>query len=267
MKKAFVIMPFDDEVANSVYEHCTIPICKEFNLHVERADEIFTPNPILDDIRFAIEKSTVIIADISGNNPNVFYELGMSHMLKRKQTIMITHDEFNGIPFDISHIRIIQYQNTISGKTIYEEHLRKTLDNILQDYKLIYKDEYELLLYFLKSSEEYENISYSLMALEKSPEPIHNNEFFHTEGHNNNIGESIAKEMDSIESDIEVFYNLGYCENLGDLVILTDKGKAFVEVLEEKGFVCDFVNGHILSDNFIPYKERKMEEKNKKMSD
>ena len=167
MKKAFVIMPFDDEIANSVYEHCTIPICKEFNLHVERADEIFTPNPILDDIRFAIEKSTVIIADISGNNPNVFYELGMSHMLKRKQTIMITHDEFNGIPFDISHIRIIQYQNTILGKTIYEEHLRKTLGNILQDYKLIYKDEYELLLYFLKSSEEYENISYKWKKLQK----------------------------------------------------------------------------------------------------
>lgn len=252
MKNAFVIMPFDDEIANSVYEHCSRPICKELDLHVERADEIFTSNSILDDIILAIEKSAVIIADISGKNPNVFYELGMCHMLKRKQTIMITHDEFNGIPFDISHFRIIQYENTIPGKTIYEEHLRKTLKNIMQDYKLIYKDEYELLINFLISSEEYKDISYSLMALEKSPEPIHNNEVFYVEGHNKNIGQSICHGMYSIESDIEIFYNLGYSERLGDLVILTDKGKAFVEVLEEKGFVCDFVNGHILSDGYIP---------------
>lgn len=252
MKNAFVIMPFDDEIANSVYEHCTRPICKELNLPVERADEIFTSNPILDDIILAIEKSAVIIADISGENSNVFYELGMCHMLKRKQTIMITHDEFDGIPFDISHFRIIQYKNTIPGKTIYEEHLRKTLENILQDYKLIYKDEYELLITFLISSEEYKDISYSLMALEKSPEPIHDDEIFYVEGHNKNIGQSIRKGMYSIESDIEIFYNLGYCERSGYLVILTDKGKAFIEVLEEKGFVCDFVNGHILSDGYIP---------------
>ncbi|MEA2051755.1 MAG: hypothetical protein U9O90_02890 [Euryarchaeota archaeon] len=105
MKKAFVIMPFNDEIANDVYKLCTKQVCKEFDLDVQRADEIFTPNPLLDDIVAAIEESAVIIADISGKNPNVFYELGVSHMLKRTQTIMITHEEYKSIPFDISHFR------------------------------------------------------------------------------------------------------------------------------------------------------------------
>jgi len=106
--KAFVIMLFDDKTANDVYELSTRPVCKEFGLEVRRTDEIFTPNPILDDIVVAIEESAVIIADISGKNANAFYELGMSHMLKRTQTIMITHKEYGSIPFDISHFRIIK---------------------------------------------------------------------------------------------------------------------------------------------------------------
>lgn len=251
MKKAFVIMQFDDVIANSVYEHCTRPICEEFNLNVERADEIFTSNPILDDIVFAIEKSAVIIADISGKNPNVFYELGMSHMLKRKQTIMITQDDFDGIPFDISHFRIIQYENTIPGKEKYEQQLRKTLENILQDYKLIYKDEYELFIQFLISSEEYKDTLYSLMALAKSPEPIYKNKSFCVDGHNKDRTEGIFKCMSSIDDELSIYYNLNYTENSGDLVILTDKGKAFAEFLEDRGFVCGFVNGHIVSNGYI----------------
>lgn len=261
MKTAFVIMPFDDAVANSVYEYCTIPICEKFNLNVERADEIFTPNPILDDIVLAIEKAAVIIADISGKNPNVFYELGMSHILKRKQTIMITQDEFNDIPFDISHFRIIQYKNTIPEKAMYEQQLRKTLENILQDYKLIYKDEYELFMNFLISSEEYKSTLYSLVALAKSPEPIYKNKNFHVEGHNKNRNECTSSVMFSMDDEFSIYYNLKYTENSGDLVILTDKGKAFAEFLEENGFVCDFVNGHILSDDYILMKDRKKHKK------
>lgn len=261
MKTAFVIMPFDDAIANSVYKHCTRLICKEFNLNIERADEIFTPNPILDDIVLAIEKAAVIIADVSGKNPNVFYELGMSHILKRKQTIMITQDDFNGVPFDISHFRIIQYKNTISGKAIYEQQLRKTLENILQNYKLIYKDEYELFMNFLISSEEYGSTLYMLMALAKSPEPIYKNKNFHVEGHNKNSHGSSSTIIVSLDDELSIYYNLSYAENSGDFVILTDKGKAFVEFLEEKGFVCDFVNGHFLSDDYILMQDRKKHKK------
>lgn len=253
MKKAFVIMPFDDGTANAVYEHCTKPICKEFNLEVERADEIFTSNPILDDIVSAIEKAAVIIADISGKNPNVFYELGMSHILKRKQTIMVTQDEFKGIPFDISHFRIIQYKNTIPGKSAYEKQLRDTLRNILLDYKLIYKDEFEFLLDFLISHGQ-ETILYPLMALAKSPKPLHGEEQLFVEGHYGKISSSMID--GSTKNALLTFINSGFAEVSGDFFILTDKGKAFVELLEEKGFVCDIVNEYILSEGYVSKHEK-----------
>ena len=252
MKTAFVVMPFDDEIANDIYELSTKPICKEFDLDVWRADEIFTPNPILDDIIAAIEESTVIIADISGKNPNVFYELGMSHMLKRTQTILITHEEYNGTPFDIAHFRIIKYENTISGKAIYENQLRRTLQHLLRDYKVIYEDAFELMINLLMSDGVDESSLYALMALDKAPIPLHKQDPLHVGGHN--PCNRVTSES-SVDYQFSQFIELGYAEVSGDIVILTDKGKAFVDLLDEKGFVCDFVNGHILSEGYVPHHE------------
>ncbi|PXF60900.1 MAG: hypothetical protein C4B59_06965 [Candidatus Methanogaster sp.] len=252
MKTAFVIMPFDDEIANDVYELITKPICNEFDLEVRRADEIFTPNPILDDIVAAIEESTVIIVDISGKNPNVFYELGMSHMLKRTQTIIITHDECNGTPFDIAHFRIIKYENTISGKAIYENQLKRTLEHLLRDYKIIYEDVFELMINVLMSDEVDESSLYALMALTKAPMPLHKHDPLHVEGHYKDGG-WVTSESRSAESKVSQFIELGYAKVSGDIVILTDKGKAFIDLLDERGFVCDFVNGHILSEGYVPH--------------
>lgn len=257
MKTVFVIMPFDDEIANDAYKLSTKPVCKEFDLDVQRADEIFTPNPILDDIIASIEESTVIIADISGKNPNVFYELGMSHMLKRTQTILITHEEYNGTPFDIAHFRIIKYENTISGKAIYENQLRRTLQHLLRDYKVIYEDAFELMINLLMSDVEADESSlYALMALDKAPTPLHKHDPLHVEGHNKDPRSRVTSES-SVDYKFSQFIELGYAEVSEDIVILTDKGKAFVDLLDEKGFVCDFVNGYILSEGYVPYREWK----------
>lgn len=256
MKTAFVIMPFDDEIANDIYEFSTKPTCKEFDLDARRADEIFTPNPILDDIVAAIKESTVIIADISGKNPNVFYELGMSHLLKRTQTILITHEEHNGTPSDIAHFRIIKYETTLPGKAIYENQLRRTLQHLLRDYKVIYEDAFDLMINLLMSDEVDESSLYALMALDKAPIPLHKHDPLHVEGHNKDPRSRVTLES-GVDSTFSQFIELGYAEVSGDIVILTDKGEAFVDLLDEKGFVCDFVNGHILSEDYVPYREWK----------
>ncbi len=222
MKTAFVIMPFDDEIANRVYELSTKSICNEFDLEVRRADEIFTPNPILDDIVAAIEESTVVIADISGKNPNVFYELGMSHMLKRTQTILITHEEYNGTPFDIAHFRIIKYEDNFSGKENYENQLRRTLQHLLRDYKVIYEDAFDLMINLLMSDEVDESSLYVLMALDKAPTPLHKHDPLYVQGHKKDPHSRVSLES-SVDSQFSQFIELGYAEVSGDIVILTDK--------------------------------------------
>jgi len=174
---------------------------------------------------------------------------------------MITHEEYKDIPFDISHFRIIKYENTISGKTRYENQLKKTLENILRDYKVIYKDDFELIINVLLSAGKESNL-YALMSLTKAPKPLYRYEPLYVEGHNK-TGTASSTMSISVEHGVSTFVRLGYAEISGEIIILTDKGKAFVELLDEKGFVCDFVNGHILSEDYIPLHERMKQEAQK----
>jgi hypothetical protein len=252
MKKAFMVLPFHDELAGRLFQLSTKRVCEEFGLEIRRADEIFTTNPILDDIIDALEEASVIIADISGRNSNVLYELGMAHMLKRKQTVMITRDGYENVPFDVSHFRIIRYENTISGKASYEDQLRKTLKSILRDYRSIFKEEFEIILRLSMAEEPVQSADlYALMSLKKTDRPLKKHEILHVEGHNEKTGDKQA--FQSIDPGIfSPFMNWSYVQESGDYIVLTEKGKAFVEFLEERGFVCDFINGTALTKGYVP---------------
>ena len=67
--------------------------------------------------------SRFIIAELSHNNPNVFYELGIAHSLGKK-TICITQNS-DDIPFDIKHLRHIKYEYTPRGMKAFEEKLEQ----------------------------------------------------------------------------------------------------------------------------------------------
>jgi len=110
-----------------VFDDHICKVCAELNFSVTRADQIFSVNPIIDDILQAVKDADIIIADLTDNNPNVFYELGMCHMLK-KQVILITQNE--SAPFDLSHMRRIRYEYTPRGMTIFENLLSNTLKAI-----------------------------------------------------------------------------------------------------------------------------------------
>lgn len=240
--KAFVIMPFENDVANAIYRLSTVPICEEFNLEVQRADEIFTTNPVLDDILSAIKEATVIIADISGKNPNVFYELGISHLLKQTQTIMITQDDFNQLPFDISHFRIIQYRNTIAGKTRYEKQLRLTLQSILRDYKSICRNEFELIINVLQQTETDHEL-FGLMALAQMDKPLNQLEPLNVMGHNEKMEMRCGGFIHEYAKDALAFFIMFDLAKIAEnMILITEKGKAFVEILKEHGYILDKVS-------------------------
>ena len=63
----------------------------------------------------SVYHSTVVVCDLTGRNPNVFYELGIAHALG-KDVIPITQNT-NDIPFDIQHHRYILYLNNSEGRS------------------------------------------------------------------------------------------------------------------------------------------------------
>ena len=80
-QKVFVIMPFDDKFFE-IYEMLKRQFEKDFLF--SHAGEEDNQQNILKDIVQAIYDSDIIIANLTGLNPNVFYELGIAHTLNKK---------------------------------------------------------------------------------------------------------------------------------------------------------------------------------------
>jgi hypothetical protein len=75
-KKAFVLMPFK-EPYNSYYPAIFRPALESAGYSVSRADDVFTPRPVMLDVQKAILDADLILCEMSERNPNVFYELGL----------------------------------------------------------------------------------------------------------------------------------------------------------------------------------------------
>jgi len=118
----FVLMPFD-EAFKPVFDDHIRGVCRRLNLACKRADDLFTSNEIVRDVWELIANSRIIVADCTGRNPNVFYELGIAHTLG-KRVVIITQSA-DDIPFDIRHIRFIRYSYTPRGMKDFEEMLEK----------------------------------------------------------------------------------------------------------------------------------------------
>lgn len=105
-----------------VYE-CIEKSITQAQLKCVRADKEVFSGIIMDQIRENIARAGIIIAELSEQNPNVFYELGLAHAWNKK-VIMITQNIRN-IPFDLKHWRMVIYdRSNING---LKEKLRAEL--------------------------------------------------------------------------------------------------------------------------------------------
>jgi hypothetical protein len=99
-------MPFHDPF-NEYYEEILAPAVKAAKLEPIRADQIYSTGPVINDIITQIRESEIIIADVTGRNPNVNYELGLAHAFERP--VIIISQNPDDIPFDYRHHRVITY--------------------------------------------------------------------------------------------------------------------------------------------------------------
>ncbi|MEV0261195.1 hypothetical protein AB0I49_07610 [Streptomyces sp. NPDC050617] len=94
-----------------VFEQVIAPACEKYEITAVRADGIAHAGDINEQICRHVIESDLVIADVSGGNPNVMYELGLRHVTG-KPTIHI--GEAGQLPFDIASIRMIRYQRARS---------------------------------------------------------------------------------------------------------------------------------------------------------
>ncbi|EKD41110.1 MAG: hypothetical protein ACD_74C00028G0005 [uncultured bacterium] len=126
--RAFVVMQFS-EPFDALYNDVIKPTCEKFGFEVIRADDIYKSGLIIEDITRSIQESSFVIADITPDNPNVFYEVGYAHGI-RKPTILLSERRRGSLPFDVSGFRTLFYDNTIGGKAEVEKSLTKHLQSM-----------------------------------------------------------------------------------------------------------------------------------------
>ena len=122
----FVVMQFTEEF-NVLYKDVIKPMCASYGYNVVRGDDFYTSGQIMDDVTQSIRASALIIADVTPDNANVFYEVGYAHAIG-KPTILLSDRKRKRLPFDISGFRTLFYDNTIGGRAVVEARLKQHLD-------------------------------------------------------------------------------------------------------------------------------------------
>ncbi len=126
--KAFVLMPFSP-LMDQVYSALIKPALDAAGYVASRADSDLNQVAIMRDVVSGIQHAQLVVADMTGRNANVFYELGLAHGLQ-KPVILLAQSTAD-IPFDLGAYRTVIYEVTFLKAPLFRSTIRPQLDTLL----------------------------------------------------------------------------------------------------------------------------------------
>jgi hypothetical protein len=129
----FIVMPFGQEWSADVHR-ILAKGCDAAGVRAVRGDDLFTPTDILEDIWQSINAADFVIADITGRNPNVLYELGIAHTLAKP--VLILSREAVDIPIDLATRRVILYGAATAWREDLARRMSDAIAKVVDDYGL-----------------------------------------------------------------------------------------------------------------------------------
>jgi hypothetical protein len=105
-RPAFLAIPYASEF--DAVKQCVLDTARAANFCCEVTGDLASPGDIVDQVWNGIRGSDVVVADATGCNPNVFYEIGIAHALG-KEVIIMSQDL--DVPFDIRGGRKLKRYN------------------------------------------------------------------------------------------------------------------------------------------------------------
>lgn len=138
MRRCFVVSPIGDagtdirKNADQLYQHIIKPVCEKCGFNAQRVDELNTSGSITQEILEALNDYELVIADLTGHNPNVFFEIG--YRTKSQKPIIHLKRKNEIIPFDVSTIRTFEYDLTdLDMVTATKDRLEQVIINFKYD--------------------------------------------------------------------------------------------------------------------------------------
>ena len=213
-RKVFVITPFDEDFL-ALFTELTGAFEEDFEFN--NAGDLDNQQNILQDIVEGIYQADVIIADLTGLNANVFYELGLAHAMNKK-VIIITRD-IGELPFDIKSYRAHEYSLQFNK-----------LPKLISELK-------KLLYGAIDNSVKYGNPVSDYIPDYFKSDNIGNKTYF-----NSNQVESNSEAVNQIDDDGE----RGFIDYIADI---TDNSRKMTDEIESIGTDMDQMNASISSTN------------------
>ena len=131
----FVLMPFTESWSDYIWQEQIKPIVENIEQHgliCRRANDLFG-HDVMQDIYESILTANIVIADITNQNANVFYELGLAHSLNKN--IILLSQGVEHIPFDLNRFRHCIYSNDGPGYKTLKDYIPKAINDIISEGK------------------------------------------------------------------------------------------------------------------------------------
>ena len=132
MKKCFVVTPIGNEGteirkrADQVFKYIISPVCDKMEFEAVRVDMVNQADSITQTILDYLNSAELVIADMSGHNPNAFYEMGYRAAIGKPMIHLKTKSE--KIPFDVAGIRAFDYDlSDLDSVESVKDRLLKTI--------------------------------------------------------------------------------------------------------------------------------------------
>lgn len=221
---AFVLMPLSKDF-DDVYQLGIKATCKDVGLYCERVDEQIFQETILERIYNQIYKADLIIADMTGKNPNVFYEVGYAHALGKNVILLTKNSE--DIPFDLKHYPHIIYNDKI---VMLKDELQKRLSWFVDNPEKVEEYFSTNIEIFLDETQITDNTSVTV----QKPDNMANVLYLHINLHN-----SVEKYIESASFQVGIIScnNISFDYNGHDVKRYQQRDNKVIHILDDNIYI------------------------------
>ena len=133
MEKCFVIQPFDGGKYDKRFNDTYKPAIEECGLEAYRVDKDPNSQIPIDDIDMHIRNSCICLADITEDNPNVWFELGLAIAYNKDVVLICSNERTGKFPFDVQHRSITSYSSeSLSDFDMLKEKIKQKINALKQ---------------------------------------------------------------------------------------------------------------------------------------
>jgi hypothetical protein len=227
MNRCFVIQPFDKGPFDKRFDDIIEPAIGDAGLAAYRVDRDPGVTVPIDDIERGIHESAAVIADISLDNPNIWYEVGYARAAD-KPLVMICSSRRDRFPFDIQHRSIIKYStDSVSDFTKLRDEIAERLRAVVGKNQEVVDNEIRKSRLLELASNILRTPGYDISVLEEVLQSIRDESNVHSDA----IGRRRFITSATIHGVVVRSMDSGLIERKNDAFTLTQQGQEMLNYL------------------------------------